>query len=179
MWFNGGHTSFFDDVFVFLTWFGDAWAVIIVFVILLFINIKDAFLVGFSGLISGFFAQLLKRIVFSNVMRPAFYMDKMPGLEFVEGVKLHHAFSFPSGHATSAFALFFALALILKNQWLKFASFIIASLIAFSRVYLSQHFMADIVAGAFLGLIVTFGVAIWLQSNMFTRFDRPLFVRNK
>jgi membrane-associated phospholipid phosphatase len=66
--------------------------------------------------------------------------------------------SFPSGHATSAFAIFLAVALISGNRYVKVLCFIFACLVAFSRVYLSQHFLIDIIAGSMIGCIGTLAV---------------------
>jgi membrane-associated phospholipid phosphatase len=59
--------------------------------------------------------------------------------------------SFPSGHATSAFALFLCLAFLSANRYIKLISFMSACFIAFSRVYLSQHFLIDIYFGSIIG----------------------------
>jgi len=77
-------------------------------------------------------------------------------LHFVEGVKLHALQSFPSGHATTAFNLFFMLSILVKNSWLKLAFFVIALVVGFSRVYLSQHFFIDVVAGSIFGVVSIF-----------------------
>ncbi len=47
-------------------------------------------------------------------------------LHLVDGVKMLSGRSFPSGHATSAFALFLCLALISTNRYLKLICFFLA-----------------------------------------------------
>jgi undecaprenyl-diphosphatase len=69
--------------------------------------------------------------------------------------------SFPSGHATNAFALatFFALLAYahLPKGWartmLMSLAFLLAALVAFGRVYLGVHYVSDVVAGALLGVL--------------------------
>jgi undecaprenyl-diphosphatase len=61
-------------------------------------------------------------------------------------------YSFPSGHTaisfTSAFALLFA-----KNKlWIP--SIILATLIAFSRLYLYVHYPTDVLVGILLGIVI-------------------------
>jgi undecaprenyl-diphosphatase len=58
--------------------------------------------------------------------------------------------SFPSGHAASALAGACALARLAPEARSIF--WILAALIAFSRVYLGVHYPADVLAGALLGL---------------------------
>lgn len=176
---NAFHTPLLDVFFKIITYLADGVTVAFVFVFILVFNIRNSFLIGISGILSGLIAQILKHTVFDNVMRPSAFLDKMPGLELVEGVKMHLANSFPSGHATSAFALFFALSIISRNIWLKLLWFFIAVLVAYSRVYLSQHFLEDILAGATLGLIITFAVSILIQSKAFNWAERPLFKPKK
>lgn len=66
--------------------------------------------------------------------------------------------SFPSGHATTSFAL--AAFLSAHHSRLRAPLFALAALIAFSRAYLGVHYWLDVAAGAALG--AAFGlVAAW------------------
>lgn len=58
-------------------------------------------------------------------------------------------FSFPSGHATIAFAM--AVVLSRKEPKWKWMLFTLAVLISLSRIYLGVHYPLDVVFGAFLG----------------------------
>ena len=61
-------------------------------------------------------------------------------------------FSFPSGHATVAFACATVLALAVPRlrRWL----YSLAALIAFSRVYVGVHYPGDVLVGALLGVAI-------------------------
>lgn len=60
-------------------------------------------------------------------------------------------YSFPSGHAASSFAA--AGIFIAMDNKLSVLVLILASLIAFSRIYLNVHYPTDVLIGAVLGLI--------------------------
>ena len=60
--------------------------------------------------------------------------------------------SFPSGHATSAFAV--ARVFAAYFPWLTWPLYLVAAGIAAGRVYLERHYVSDIVIGASIGLIV-------------------------
>lgn len=64
--------------------------------------------------------------------------------------------SFPSGHAASAFAAAGALAVSLgRDRWkLWLPAVIVAALIGFSRLYLFVHWPTDVAVGAVLGFVV-------------------------
>lgn len=70
--------------------------------------------------------------------------------------------SFPSGHASGAFASAVALALLVPRA--RVPALVLAALIAFSRVYLGVHYPLDILAGALLGAAVGALVA-WLVAS--------------
>ncbi|HWT91866.1 MAG TPA: phosphatase PAP2 family protein [Solirubrobacteraceae bacterium] len=66
--------------------------------------------------------------------------------------------SFPSGHASGAFASAVVIALLVPK--LRTAALILAILIAFSRVYLGVHFPLDVAVGALLGTATAALVAL-------------------
>ena len=61
--------------------------------------------------------------------------------------------SFPSDHASTAFVMFGIMGHHLK-KW-KLWLYLLAVLIAISRVYLGVHYPTDVLAGAFLGILVS------------------------
>ncbi|HEY4651419.1 MAG TPA: phosphatase PAP2 family protein, partial [Pontibacter sp.] len=71
-------------------------------------------------------------------------------------------YSFPSGHATTAMALFGLLAYLYyrssrtKKHFRKiivWAAVVLILLVGFSRIYLGVHFLSDVLAGYLLGLL--------------------------
>lgn len=61
-------------------------------------------------------------------------------------------YSFPSGHAAASFSA--ASALYFGRQQLWRPAFVLAALIAFSRLYLYVHYPTDVLAGAALGMLM-------------------------
>ncbi|WP_018130377.1 undecaprenyl-diphosphatase [Effusibacillus pohliae] len=65
--------------------------------------------------------------------------------------------SFPSDHATGAFAL--AVAVYLRNRKWGYGMLGLAVAIAFSRVFVGVHYPADVIGGAVVGLVSSLLVA--------------------
>jgi undecaprenyl-diphosphatase len=65
--------------------------------------------------------------------------------------------SFPSDHATFAFAV--AVGLFLVSRRLGLLALILAALVAVSRVYVGEHYLSDVVVGALIGSAATFAAA--------------------
>jgi membrane-associated phospholipid phosphatase len=176
--FNSFHTTFLDSFFFYITYLGDGTTALLVVIMLLAVKYRYALIVGLSNIIASSITQVLKQTLFADVVRPKKYFEGIYDLYFVPGVDNYFYYSFPSGHATTAFALYFSLSLIVKNNTLKLLFFIIALLIGYSRVYLSQHFFGDVYAGSLIGVVVTILLyqtiqkiqADWLERSLISSF---------
>ena len=73
-------------------------------------------------------------------------------LWLVKGVTLHSIHCFPSGHTATAFTFVLLIALTVKRLDVLILSFIVALLIAYSRIYLGQHFPLDIGGGIIVSI---------------------------
>ena len=70
-------------------------------------------------------------------------------------------FSFPSGHTLASFLAATVIAFSPVARGWKIAAWVMAVLIAFSRLYLFVHFPTDVLAGAIIGVLAALiGVAI-------------------
>jgi membrane-associated phospholipid phosphatase len=104
-------------------------------------------LLGESLILSGMPTLLIKYA--AGRSRP--YTDE--GSWRFHGLQWHYGFqSFPSGHATVAFALSTVLAERSDNIWARVGLYGLASLTALARVHDNQHWFSDVVVGAGLGL---------------------------
>jgi membrane-associated phospholipid phosphatase len=150
---NRFHTPWADVFFRYITFFGSGIAAAIACIILLFVRIRYAIIMLASWAGSGIIVQLLKHLVFPGYDRPVAVFVSGATLNLVKGLEYHHHFSFPSGHAATTIALFGFFALVSNRQWLKLVFLLCAVIVAYSRVYLSQHFIEDILFGSGLGIL--------------------------
>lgn len=178
-WMNRHHPHWADQFFAWFTHAADG--LVPTGLALLLLAIKDvrAFLMmGLSCGLSAIVVQFLKRSVFAGHHRPAKFQEQLQDLHWVQGIDLHHHFSFPSGHATAAFAMCLALAVIINRTGWAAALAFLAVLMAYSRVYLSQHFTEDILAGAALGTVTALLVQHLVYAGRLSSkpwMDRRLF----
>jgi membrane-associated phospholipid phosphatase len=143
---------------------GDGLFVIIPAIILLFYSLRHFVFLCTAYLSTGLITQILKRFFFHDVLRPSKLLyDK--SLHLIDGVELLSNRSFPSGHSTSAFAFFLCFAMLSTNKAIKLGCLILASLVAFSRIYLSQHFLIDTMVGSFIGTTGTLGIYFLFYRN--------------
>lgn len=124
---------------------------------------------GFIWIITGFIFVLIPRtrktgailfsVLFLNFLLNDIYLKNLiarprpfvsfPQLQLM--IAAPSSFSFPSGHASSAFAS----AYVLSGEFRKYSYpiYIFASIVAFSRIYLGVHYISDIAAGCLMGTI--------------------------
>lgn len=157
---NAMHSPFLDVFFKNITHLGDGIFASIIAILLMFKKVRYGIFVIVSYLSSGILVQLGKRLLFADAKRPSAFFEGVADLHFVEGVAVHASRSFPSGHSATSFGLFACLALLVKNPYQKFALFMMAVLVAYSRVYISQHFMVDILVGSIIGTLFSY---IWFK----------------
>ena len=105
------------------------------------------FLVGALGTVCNQFLKLAFRIPRPWVLDPDF--------QIVEAARADATgYSFPSGHTGISFAAVGALLAAKSRLWVP--AFVLALIIAFSRLYLYVHWPSDVLAGALLGILMGF-----------------------
>lgn len=161
---NTYHPKAADVFFKYLTEVGGSVPFIVGGILFLF-RYSYGILIFASQLFAGLVVQILKRLF--DMPRPKlFFAEHFPSLSlpYVEGVNVHSVHSFPSGHTVSVFALFFCLSLITRQRRWQLFYFLVAMLVGFSRIYLSQHFAEDVLVGSIVGVVFAFIYALFHQN---------------
>lgn len=160
-----------------------------------------------SLLLSTLIAQVLKHLV--RAPRPlTWFAENMPDvtLPLTEGVRMNYHLSFPSGHTTTFFCLYFGLCVLytyyiytsaasnpfwakilpLKKDapscdrkahtygWsvvVQIVLFALAAVSAYSRLYLSQHFALDVLAGMLIG-VLSVAIVGYIYTTIYRRKAR-------
>ena len=171
------HTRFLNALVPVFTDLVD-WLPYLCVVLLLFYRAGWATFLASNLLLSTLIVQPIKHIM--HAPRPlTWFAENMPdiSLPLVEGVRMNHWLSFPSGHTTTFFVLFFSLSIILCAENIKgknilsFICFLCASFGAYTRIYLSQHFALDIFAGILIAVCSTLVLYFFLvKTTKNTRF---------
>jgi len=150
---NGSHSDFADIAFQALTSIAEV-VLPILFLIYLFRFKKEyALPYVYSYALSTGLIQVLKHWVFTDALRPLAYFASS-GLKWhmIPGLLISEFNSMPSGHTGAAFFMFFWVAVLLQRfHWGLIAGFLAVG-VAYSRVYLFQHFPIDTLVGAFIGV---------------------------
>jgi len=151
---------FLDMIMPFITAIGDKGLLYILLSIVL-ISIKKT---RKYGLMLG--TALLLGLIFGNIIlknviarpRPYIYRD----VDLLINTPKDH--SFPSGHTMASFEV--ASVLFYANKRVGGVMLVIASLVAYSRLYLYVHFPTDVIAGCLLGTIFgMISVKLWNMIN--------------
>lgn len=143
------HNRFFNLFFSFFSLKASSlpiWAVIIIFLLIFEEKINKKFIIYLviSLAITSIIVLGLKNIV------------RRPRPTIIVGNHITTCdkdFSFPSGHASIAFACAAVLAAFDKKR--KWFYFLIAGLIALSRIYLHCHYFSDVLIGGLLGYFIS------------------------
>lgn len=158
---NNQHSDAGDLVLKYFTYVGDGVFMAALGVIMLLIGKRKlGVLLILSFLLSGLLAQTIKRI--EQRPRPGLHFSKNPEvIHRVEEKLLTGRNSFPSGHTTTAFAMFSLLAFATRNKFIQLFFFAVAVIVGYSRIYLGAHFAEDVLAGAAVGFISSYFLC-WL-----------------
>ena len=174
---NAHHNVVFDYFFAIITNLGNGWYItpILLFIVLRKVPKSQILAFIIFSVLAMTTCGLLNSQVKKHVSRarPPAYFAAHPvvtcsangcdtAVVHVVGKKLMRH-SFPSGHTNTAVSAATLLALSFGGWY--WASFIVAFLVGYSRVYLGVHFPGDVVCGALLGFII-----MWIGYILYRRF---------
>ncbi|MCB2292789.1 phosphatase PAP2 family protein [Clostridium algoriphilum] len=157
---NNMHGPIMDKVMVLSTYLGNQGMIWIMIAVLLMFS-KNYRKIGFMALAALILSTILGEGILKHVVERIRPSADIPVVNLL--IEKPLSYSFPSGHTTSSFAVAGILAKYIKHYALEFLG--LASLIAFSRLYLYVHYPTDILGGVVLGLICS-GIIICLFNKM-------------
>lgn len=152
------HSDILNKIMIFITSLGNGGMVWIILAIALLL-FKSTRKCGITVLVALIFQLLLGNILLKNIfsrLRPFYDYPTVKLLIDKPG-----GFSFPSGHTFSSFAA--ATAVFLHNKKMGIPALVLASLIAFSRLYLFVHYPTDILAGVIFGILTAFAADFFID----------------
>ncbi len=141
-------TEFLDTAMVFISRLGNS-GIIWVIIGLIMICFKKYRKSGIAVIIALVFCLVFGNGILKNIVgrsRPCWIDDSIKLL-----IDIPKDYSFPSGHTFSSFAAAISITFFHKKEGV--AAFILAILIAFSRLYLFVHYPSDILGGIALGSV--------------------------
>ena len=169
-WVNVRNNPGTDWFFTYATYLGDGAFFVFVCLVLVFLNRRVGF-VAFAGFVlSSLTSLFLKTIIFPGSLRPLkFFEHSTYEYHVIKGLDIYSYNSFPSGHTTSAFALFSLLAFLDERKQRGWIFLLLATLAGYSRVYLFQHFVEDVYAGSLVGTAASVLIYLFLRQWMTKR----------
>lgn len=172
LFINRYHYHVYDYFFFVMTYFGDGlFSVFFLVGILLFVNIRKAFVVTFTFLAVVLVIQALK---FTFVEpRPFVYFQETQGVYYIPWLEIHKFNSFPSGHTAQAFCFAACICFYAQKRYTVLV-FTLAALTGLSRMYLLQHFPVDVLVGSFVSVVLT-TLIFPLLENRESFLRRPVF----
>jgi membrane-associated phospholipid phosphatase len=163
---NGLNRPWADALAPYVTDIGEGLTAVILSLIIGLFSYRKGLLLATSYAVTSIVAQILKYIF--DAPRPRVYFEsQLDRIHFVKGIYILGTHSFPSGHTVSIFSAAVVITYLCKNKSWGIPALLVALLVGFSRMYLSQHFFEDVMAGSVIGVIVTVFWLSWLDSKQF------------
>ena len=182
-WVNVHYSAFMDQFMELYTNVGDGvFCVALALIFLLFIGIRPGLAMLASFVLSGITVQILKRYFFTDHLRPWASFAHNDAIHLVKNFTPFTNNSFPSGHETTAFCMATLLVLIFPKikPVTAVVLFVLTLLVAYSRIYLSQHYFLDVYVGSIVGALSSLLIYYYFYKRKYHRkrqfpwLDKPL-----
>ena len=170
--------------FFFRNWTSLGLGIMIVPVVLILAFVRFRYmLISLAGFLLTFAINDSLKYYFHSPRPLEVFNQLHQSIYLVPNVEMYTVNSFPSGHTATGFCMFCLLSLYTRNNFLKTIYFTIAFLIAYSRMYLSEHFLCDVYAASIIGVACALFIYNWfMNAKMFFKFaeklDKPLIRLN-
>lgn len=184
---NHCRTVFWDVFFIKLSSLGNA--ITVIFAVLLVLRFKFKWLAIFllAFFFQVFIVVLFKKGILHDELRPYLYFkhsDMLGRISLIEGVKMRHVNTFPSGHTATIFFLVSFFAILARNKVASWVLLIVGLLVGFSRIYLFQHWYIDVYFGMLFGTLSSIASYLlvrtypkkWYKKRI--RIDHKNLIRN-
>ena len=142
------HTPELDKKMLFFTGLGDKTILIALFLLALIIIPKTR-KYGIQMAIAVVISVLIVNVGIKPFVKRCRPCWLEPGVKML--IELPHSYSFPSGHSSTFFAM--ATAVFLSNKRFGIPTLVVASIVAFSRLYLFAHWPTDVIGGILTGTL--------------------------
>lgn len=155
------HNPILNPIMVFITYLGDYGLIWIIIAVVLIAQPKYR-KCGITMLLALLCGLIIGNVFLKNLIgraRPC-WIDSSVSLL----VKNPTDYSFPSGHTLASFEG--ATVIFLYNKRAGVLAYILASLIAFSRLYLFLHYPSDVFAGIILGISIAVVIYRFVKVHM-------------
>jgi membrane-associated phospholipid phosphatase len=184
LFINAHHSPAADFFFTYCTDIGLGIMIIPLLFILAFVRFRYMVISLIGFLMATIVNDSLKAIF--HAPRPiTVFGDLHQSLYLVPGIEMYSWNSFPSGHTATGFCMFCLLAIYIHNKPAKFLCLVVALLIGYSRMYLSEHFFKDVYAASMVGVASALAAYyLVMHAQIFNKFaerlDTPLIsIRRK
>lgn len=156
---NNLHNSFMDKLMIFFSSIGNS-GLIWILISLILIAMPKYRKIGIMALCTLILTTILGEVILKNLVKRGRPFTTI--IDFKLLVATPSSYSFPSGHTGSSFAVAGILANKLKKS--RFYVYALATLIAFSRLYLYVHYPSDILGGIILGSVSDY-IILYIFNN--------------
>jgi membrane-associated phospholipid phosphatase len=156
-----------DFIFNYLTYLGDGLILIPFSIFILLKKRNDFILYLLAIIISTLLAHYVKGHLISYNPRPIELIKNWQLVHTIPNITVHNVGSFPSGHSTQVFVLFYLFCVMYDSKLVLWGGFTLALLVGYSRVYQAQHFPIDVAGGiivAWLSVAISLAI-IFIFSN--------------
>lgn len=141
--------DFLTPILKFLTMLGDH-GMLWIGVALLLVFIKRTRPIGATAGASLAINALLVNVFLKNIVARTRPYEVIDGLTRLVGEQSD--FSFPSGHTSSAFSVAVVMFMLMPKKY-GVPALIVATLIAYSRLYVGVHYPSDVIGGLIIGIL--------------------------